>query len=229
MSNTRTGATFVALPEQSRSVVRRNAACFTGYVPSHKTGNDRRLIAWEGTLERDFIYLLEDDDGVVAYREQPSSFEWHDGLKFRRYTPDFAILTDTGQRVCVEIKPLATVKRLDLLPVYRHLRVTAIETGQFDAFQLWTDRDIREGNDLTNARLRYSERAQLSENSEGLAVRSALQRLGGRATVLRVRHACGLGDRAYRAILRMMAEGACRSATPECLIEDDTTIVWGEA
>ncbi len=227
MNNTRTGATYVALPEQSRSIIRRSAACFTGYLPSHKLGNDRRLIGCEGTLERDFAYLIEDDDSIVSYREQPEPFEWRDASRIHFYTPDFGLLTDTGRRICVEVKPIDEVDRLRLRPIYRILRDAAIDTGRFDEFQLWTDRDIREGNCLTNARLRYSERAQLRESAEGLAVRTAFLRLGGRDTVRRVRDESGLEDRGFRAILRMMAEGACHSAVPEALIEDETIVVWG--
>jgi hypothetical protein len=104
--NTFIGAKFVATPRQSRAFVTGRRDCFTGWVPSHKPGNDCRLIAFEGTIERDFIYLLEDDDEIVSYQEQPTQFRWHDGHQYRKYTPDFQLEMEGGRRIGIVNRPL---------------------------------------------------------------------------------------------------------------------------
>ena len=224
--NTFTGAIFVATPKQSRAVVTGRRDCFTGWVPSHKPGNDYRLIAFEGTIERDFIYLIEDDDEIVSYQEQPPQFRWHDGNQYRKYTPDFKLQLEGGRRIGIEIKPLAVVEKHDLIPVYGNIRQTAVESGEYDDFQLWTDRDIRESNDLENARIRYSERHQHQESMESVIVRAAFDRLNGRARIEDLRRETGIGNRAYRAIVRMMAEGDACLENNDLFIEDNSFIVW---
>ncbi len=224
--STRRGSAYVATPKQSRAILTGAKDCFTGIVPSQKEGNEYRLIGYEGTLERDFIYLLEDDDNVVSYQEQDVKLRWHDGDRWRRYTPDFCVQYGNGWRVCVEVKPLDIVEKLDLLPVYALIQHYALASKRYDEFQLWTDEDIRETHDLANAELRFSERHQHDGETEGMAVRTAFARLNGRATVARLRFESGLGERAYRGILRLMAEGDCQLENPDQLIEDDSVVLW---
>lgn len=61
----------------------------SGNISSKKIN---QIIQFESSLERDFIYLLEFDDSVKSYLEQPMIIKYND-LKNaeRKYTPDFFI------------------------------------------------------------------------------------------------------------------------------------------
>lgn len=54
--------------------------------------------AYESTLERDFITLLEFSPEVEAFEVQPVTLEWcDDSNKQRRYTPDTLVMFDRRQ------------------------------------------------------------------------------------------------------------------------------------
>ncbi|MFC6789994.1 Tn7 transposase TnsA N-terminal domain-containing protein [Methylobacterium komagatae] len=102
----------VGKPSPSRPVVTGRRDCITGEVPSGKAGMGYRMVAYEGLLARDFILILEQDDAVLRYQEEPAPFRWHDGVRWRSYTADFAVEIDDGRRVAVEVKPRKRVIRL---------------------------------------------------------------------------------------------------------------------
>lgn len=214
---------------QSRPILTGWRDCFTGLIPSQKQGNDYRLIGYEGVLERDFIILLEDDDEVISFNEQDRPVRWKDGNKWRRYTPDFGLVFANRRRVGVEVKPLDHVIKRNLLPSFKAIRRAAISQGVYDDFQLWTDREIRASNDLRNAEFKFSERHQHHSSQEGIHLRTAFAHLNGRASVAELRLASGLGDRVYRASLRMAAEGNCILENPSELFEDHSIVVWRHA
>jgi hypothetical protein len=59
----------------------------------------------ESALERDFCFLLEFDDSVLTYVEQPVTIDYRDGQHSRRYTPDFLVhYADARPAVLAEIK-----------------------------------------------------------------------------------------------------------------------------
>jgi len=48
--------------------------------------------AFESSLERDFLLLLDFDPEVVLYEEQPVTINYHDDQgRRRRYTPDVLV------------------------------------------------------------------------------------------------------------------------------------------
>ena len=69
----------------TRKIKKSYISC-TGYFASYK---NKIQIAFESVLERDFYMLLEFDENVISYAEQPITinYEYKDGSK-RRYTPD---------------------------------------------------------------------------------------------------------------------------------------------
>ncbi|AZA78721.1 hypothetical protein EG347_15010 [Chryseobacterium sp. G0186] len=51
---------------------------------------NNRGVQFESSLERDFLYMLEMDQSVVSFLEQPFTLKYRDARnKVRRYTPDF--------------------------------------------------------------------------------------------------------------------------------------------
>ena len=74
-----------------------------GSFPSLKL---ERSIPYTSTLERDLLFVLEYETQVLRYQEQPFVVTaWVEGSE-RRYTPDYALWTETGQTL-VECKPAA--------------------------------------------------------------------------------------------------------------------------
>lgn len=83
------------------------------------TAKSQNAVAFESSLEQDFLLLLEFDRGVLRYASQPITIRWEiDGRK-RRYTPDVLIeyTADMMERyphlkpTLFEVKPEAILKR----------------------------------------------------------------------------------------------------------------------
>src|SRR5258708_29523779 len=77
-----------------------------GRYPSLKMG---RMVAFESTIERDYIYLLDYEPAVTSFAEQPLTIDYFcDGTMFH-YTPDFHAV-ENGQNVMVECKQIRFVE-----------------------------------------------------------------------------------------------------------------------
>jgi hypothetical protein len=115
----------------------------TGKKPSIKTGKSHQF---ESTLERDYISLLEFDDQVVSYIEQPLIiYYFHDG-KDRTYTPDFLTIYNPSSNtkpLLSEIKYKADLQlhRSEYQPKFDAAIKFADENGY--QFTVITEEDIR--------------------------------------------------------------------------------------
>jgi TnsA-like endonuclease N terminal/TnsA endonuclease C terminal len=128
----------------------------TGLVASSK---NNRMSAFESTLERDLMLLLEFDFNVLEYEEQPVKIEYEDNNgKLHSYIPDLLI---TYRRDIAPAKwkkhVLAEVKYRQnlfadwkiLKPKFKAARAYAKSKG-WD-FRIFTDKEIRT-HYLTNAK-----------------------------------------------------------------------------
>lgn len=214
-------------PRLGRNVVSGRRNTFTGYVPSSKEGNDFRLVAYESILERDFIQLLEDDDDVLSYEDRSEAVLWTDadGVE-RRYLPDFDVVKRSGIRVCVEVKPFSRIERRNLLPLYEQVERYAVESGRFDRFEIWTDREIRRPIGLYNAELRNVGRLNRSGLACELSIRGALRSAGGRCTVADLRRGSNLEDEAFWAVVGSLARREIALENPRRPIDDDAIVLW---
>jgi hypothetical protein len=84
--------------------VNQNDFFYSGIFRSYKCNRD---VQYESKQELYFIKLLEMSPQVEYYLEQPVTISYHRNGKNRTYTPDFAILLNTGQCVLAEIKELS--------------------------------------------------------------------------------------------------------------------------
>jgi len=118
-----------------------------GSFPSLKMG---RMIAFESLLERDFIYLLDYDQGVEWFEEQPLTIEYRHEGKTLHYTPDFHLL-ERGRDVLIECKPDRFVDQ----DVNRHKFAVAHDwcIQRNWQFRVVTDRQVRAGFRLQNVKL----------------------------------------------------------------------------
>ncbi len=73
----------------------------TGSLVSIK---NNETIDFESSLERDYIYLLEYDNNVKYYWEQPFTLEYYEDDSKKVYTPDFLVEYYSGNKILVEIK-----------------------------------------------------------------------------------------------------------------------------
>lgn len=123
-----------------RKVVTRRGKRVRGYFPSLKT---KFAIAWESTLERDALALLELSSAVVRIESQPIEIRYWDSHtgKERSYFPDFRVELTYGQEMFIEVKPARVLNRPD-----EKARFESI-AAEFDSltrpFRIVTDATIR--------------------------------------------------------------------------------------
>ncbi|MGI4738443.1 MAG: TnsA endonuclease N-terminal domain-containing protein [Janthinobacterium lividum] len=119
--------------------------------PSVKAG---RIIQLESALERDYACLLEFDQAVASYMEQPVtlSYQVPTENKQRRYTPDFLVhYVDEQPTQLVEIKYRADLRAhwTEYKPKFRAAQQYAASQGWL--FTIYTEEEIRSPY-LQNAR-----------------------------------------------------------------------------
>ena len=83
-----------------RKIKKSYISC-VGYFKSYK--NNKQL-AFESILERDFFTLLEFQNNVVAYEEQPLKIQYKLKAKNTRYTPDVLVTYNDGSQKIFEVK-----------------------------------------------------------------------------------------------------------------------------
>ena len=115
----------------------------TGKKPSKKTGKTHRF---ESTLERDYLTLLEFDDLVEKYVEQPLTIRYSNDGKERSYTPDFLVIYKSSvnaKPVLSEIKYRADIQRhfSKYKPKFEAAAKFAYENGY--EFKVITEEHIR--------------------------------------------------------------------------------------
>ena len=123
----------------SRKIKKSYISC-TGYFASYK---NKKQIAFESVLERDFYMLLEFDENVISYEEQPITinYEYKDGSK-RKYTPDCIVTYKDGKDRYYEVKYINEIRndselreKIDFLKSYFYNEYTL-------KFDIFTDEEI---------------------------------------------------------------------------------------
>jgi TnsA endonuclease N terminal/TnsA endonuclease C terminal len=92
--------------------VPKNYRSLTGLVPNTRT---QSMTAFESSLERDFLLLLDFDPDVEFYEEQPVKITYHDDCgRHRTYTPDVFVRYRTNRLPAQHTPPhLCEVKYRD--------------------------------------------------------------------------------------------------------------------
>lgn len=117
-----------------------------GYFPSIKM---KRKMAFESTIERDKMTLVDFDQDVQAFEEQPLAIPYQHNNKTVTYTPD--ILVQTLEKcTLVECKPATLVDTEDNLRKFREARKWC-EQHHFE-FEVVTDEQVRTGYRLSNVK-----------------------------------------------------------------------------
>ena len=126
----------------------KNYRNLTGLVPNTRTSG---MTAFESTLERDFLLLLDFDPDVEFFEEQPVKIIYHDAHGQRRtYTPDVLVRYRPHRSQTPQTKPaLYEVKYCDDLrqhwaeyrPKFRAAQCYARQQGW--RFHVVTERHVR--------------------------------------------------------------------------------------
>ncbi|WP_188577940.1 hypothetical protein [Azorhizobium oxalatiphilum] len=163
--------------------------------------------------------LLEEDDNVVAYQEAPASFRWSDGRKIRTCYPTAAARLTDGRLICLLLnRSQRSFPECD--PAYAHsVRQAAAKAG-YDAVEIWTETEIKAGNRLANALLVGHARCVDADQMHLHAVRTAIDRLGGKASIRDLRISCGLGNQAFRAIIKLIAMRELKPINANDILDD---------
>ncbi|BBU63062.1 hypothetical protein MSC49_29970 [Methylosinus sp. C49] len=211
---------FVDSPLHRRDAVHRAVDWISEEFPSAKPAMNYRMVRCDGTLSSDFVVLMENDPNVQEYWEKPASFRWKDDKgKRRNYTPDFAVVLADGRWIAVEVMPMTLVGRTRFLSKAPFIRTAALDAG-YDGFELWTDREISVQPRLANASLLAGARTFVADEAALHSMRVVVRELGGRACVRDLRRLSGLGDRAFRAVARLVAFGELRMVHDDVLLDD---------
>ena len=116
-----------------------------GKFPALKMG---RMICFESTIERDYVYTLDFEADISSFEEQPLRIEYQQNGKALHYTPDFHVLYTDHRNVLVECKPSHLVESDDNQRKFRAAREWCVERG-WD-FHVVTDTQLRAGHRLEN-------------------------------------------------------------------------------
>lgn len=124
---------------RAREPVRPSAGKVVGFLPSVK---NKRQVAWESQLEKKACLLFEFSPIVTSYREQPITISFPSGECIRKYTPDFELQLNTGQRIYVEVKPASKLADDELRAKFRDIDAFWQQHGCY--FIVITDEELNQ-------------------------------------------------------------------------------------
>ena len=127
--------------------VRNHGNNIIGYFPSLKMG---RMVAFESTIERDLLFLLDYEPHVKSFAEQPLTVTYWEETKRRSYTPDFKVEFTGGQTGLVECKPQRFVSKEVNLKKFAAGEAWCAERGWH--YEVITDEALRHGFRLENVK-----------------------------------------------------------------------------
>ncbi|MES2407955.1 MAG: TnsA endonuclease N-terminal domain-containing protein [Pseudomonadota bacterium] len=150
---------------RARTIVRHTGGIVRGKFPSRKNG---RMVHHEGLLELDAIYLFEASPRVIRYREQPTTIQYPDGVKLRRYTPDFELVLDGGDTVFIEVKPVRSLEGEGVR--HKLQKVTSYLNRAAKRFVILTGDTLRQEPSLSNLKWIYHQAARIPPSPDLIRV-----------------------------------------------------------
>lgn len=144
-------------PSPSRNIVGSKAGKQTTVFPSRKNGTS---IICESRLEADACLAWEQDPSVLRYYAQPKNLLVVVQEKRSSYTPDFAVIYDTGEMRFVEVKPDTVFDKPKYMALFAETEKLLAPAHQF---QLLTSKEIRRQPRLRNLKTIYHQSSRVSE------------------------------------------------------------------
>lgn len=121
-----------------RKIKKSYISC-VGYFKSYK--NNKQL-AFESILERDYFMLLEFEQDVVSYEEQPLKIKYNLKAKNTRYTPDVLVSYQDGSKKIFEVKYQSDIDSDTKLQHKISILKEEIARQMFIPFETFTDAQI---------------------------------------------------------------------------------------
>lgn len=122
----------------TRQIKKSYRSC-VGYFKSYK--NSQQL-AFESILERDFFMLLEFDETVISYEEQPFQIKYQLKETMTRYTPDVLVTYRDGTQKVFEVKYQNDINSDPALQHKLSVLKDAIQDQKKVCFEVFTDEKV---------------------------------------------------------------------------------------
>ena len=119
--------------------IKKSHISVTGYFSSYK---NKRQINFESKLEHDFYLLLEFDEQVKSYKEQPFNIYYIYQDKKRRYTPDALVNYIKKKKKVFEVKPIFKIQNDIELKEKIELQKQKIKKEKNLELSIFTDANI---------------------------------------------------------------------------------------
>ena len=204
-------------PAGGRTPATRSKASFRSYIVDPKTN---RVIKSESHLETKLISIMKMRPDVVEVVGQAPMVNYIDPLgKPRKYTFDMLVTFSSGHKVAYAAKPLEKALKQNLKDQIKWIS-RFIPKNTADAVMILTELDA-EGWRFSNAKLLHS---ALRERTTDEGALEAVRQVATEPTTIRaIVAATGLGARAFRAAVKLIALGEL-ALTSERLITHDATV-----
>lgn len=166
-------------------------------------GNNQRVLLVESNLEYKWAIILATDPDVLDLKEQVR-MDWSDNSRQRSHYFDFLATMRSGTRAAMIVKPEKRTRSMKFLSEVAAIAEHAKRVGFVDEVRVLTDTcidDIR----LTNAKMFHSMREADEEADSAAAL--AVEGLIGATALSELVTRIGLGARAFRAVVRLIANG----------------------
>lgn len=194
----------------------RSAASCRGFVV-----HQDQVLVFESRLEHFVIYMLAAMPDVVCIEDQPSPVTYVDSQgKVRRHTVDFRVTLRDGRRLVILVKTAS--KAAKAWAVARAL-ADQLPPGFADEIHVVTEADFSR-IDRYNAQLMF-ESARFPIEAHDAEIDRITARTRGALKISDLVEVSGLGGAAFKAIVRLIAVGTLRQATPGKRIGYDTYVV----
>ena len=144
-------------PSPARNIASSKAGKQTTVFPSRKNGTS---IICESRLEADACLAWEQDPSVLRYYAQPAHLFVVVKEKGTSYTPDFAVIYDTGKTRFVEVKPDTVWDKPKYLALFKETKKLLAPRHQF---QLLTSKEIRKQPRLRNLKAIYHQSSRVTK------------------------------------------------------------------
>lgn len=125
-------------------------------------------VAFESSLERDFVTLMLLDDDIINIEEQPVKISYTRNGNATHYTPDFLITFSLRECALIEIKFEEELNNKIEELSSKFEAASNFATNKGWSFEVWTERDIRTDR-LINAKFLLPYRRE--KRDEGIADR----------------------------------------------------------
>lgn len=198
------GAWTPTLPSRaSRRPPARSRGSARGAIYDHRRNLE---LVFESELERKTAYLLLANPDVIDIRDQPPAIEYKDkNGERRRHIFDFLVTFGDSRKLAIAVKPYAKAHSKNFAETLGAI-AGQLPRDFADAVALVTERDLPR-QDCKNAALLHSvarehARDEDAENAVYIALSAQSE-----TTIGAIVGVTGLKGRAYRALLRLIADG----------------------